>query len=60
MKPGENDETLANEYDNIFYEEDEISIKNSSVINFSFSFPDLKSARKISDHIPVIGIFQTK
>ncbi|OFY84597.1 MAG: hypothetical protein A3F72_19330 [Bacteroidetes bacterium RIFCSPLOWO2_12_FULL_35_15] len=53
MKMAANGEVLANEYDNIFYESDEIQIKDKGFLNFSTSFPDLKSARSISDHIPL-------
>lgn len=44
---------LASEYDNLFVDTKVFSISNSGVNLFYDSFPDLKSARKISDHIPV-------
>lgn len=53
-------EHLASEYDNIFYEADEIVLNDKGVLDFSNSFPDLKTARKVSDHIPVWGCFSVK
>ena len=44
---------LASEYDNIFLESEKTQLLGSGVIHFYESFPDLKAARKISDHIPV-------
>lgn len=57
-KPDEKGNTLANEYDNIFYETDEISCSVSGSYNFSSAFQTLTEARKISDHIPVYGCFR--
>jgi len=48
-----NDECLASEYDNIFYPSKRMQKKSSGVIEFHSRFPDLKSARKVSDHLPV-------
>lgn len=49
-----NGDCLASEYDNIFYPEKDIIIKNSGVIHFYKEFKnDMKEARKISDHVPV-------
>lgn len=53
-------ERFASEYDNIFYETDEIVLNDKGVIDFSVSFPDLKSARKVSDHIPIWGCYSVK
>lgn len=47
------DEHLANEYDNIFFESKPIHKISSGVIDFSKEFSSLKDARTISDHIPV-------
>lgn len=47
------DECLASEFDNIWYNSSKISISNSKVIYFYESFETLKEARKISDHIPI-------
>ncbi len=44
---------LASEYDNLFVDTKVFSISKSGVNHFYDAFPDLKSARKISDHIPV-------
>ncbi len=46
-------ECLASEFDNIWYKKGIVSIKNSKSIPFFTSFKDLKSARTVSDHIPV-------
>lgn len=47
------DECLASEFDNIWYNTSKINIRNSKVIHFYESFESLKDARKISDHIPI-------
>ncbi|WP_127845905.1 endonuclease/exonuclease/phosphatase family protein [Psychroflexus aestuariivivens] len=44
---------LASEYDHIFLKPSEIQVLDCGVIHFYLSFDDLKTARKISDHIPV-------
>ncbi|AVR44747.1 endonuclease [Christiangramia fulva] len=46
-------ECLASEYDNIFYNSDEFEVLSSGVVLFYKSFPDMVTARRISDHIPV-------
>ncbi len=46
-------ECLASEYDNMFYNSDEFELLNSGVVHFYTSFPDMVSARRISDHVPV-------
>lgn len=48
-----NDECLASEFDNIWYNTSKISISNSKAIHFYKSFETLKEAREISDHIPI-------
>mgnify|MGYP001038765869 CR=1 FL=1 len=50
IKDGEH---LSQEYDNLFYEGDVFTIDYLGVIDFAGAFPDLKAARKISDHLPV-------
>lgn len=55
-----NDDCLASEFDNIFYNADKISFSSSRVIPFYKSFPDLIEARKISDHIPIAFHFLIK
>ena len=48
-----NEECLASEFDNIWYNSSKISISNAKVIHFYESFETLKEAREISDHIPI-------
>ena len=48
-----NDECLASEFDNIFYNAAKVNFINSGIIPFHKNFPDLKEARKVSDHLPV-------
>ncbi|MFT6637683.1 MAG: endonuclease/exonuclease/phosphatase family metal-dependent hydrolase [Flavobacterium sp.] len=47
------DECLASEFDNIWYNASKISVSNANVIHFYESFETLKEAREISDHIPI-------
>lgn len=44
---------LASELDNIFFNSFTTKLLGSGVIQFYTSFPDMITARKISDHIPV-------
>ncbi|MBI4947372.1 MAG: endonuclease/exonuclease/phosphatase family protein [Bacteroidetes bacterium] len=60
QKPSAAGEHLANEYDNIFYEVDEIILNDKGVIDFSKEFTDLMNARKVSDHLPVWGCYSVK
>ena len=53
-------EHLASEYDNIFYEKDEINLSECGIVDFSRKCKDLKSARLISDHIPVWGCYSLR
>ena len=48
-----NDDCLASEFDNFYYNSNKITKLSSGVIHFYKSFSDLKEARKISDHIPI-------
>ena len=48
-----NDDCLASEYDNIFYDTKKCNLQKSGVIHFYNQFISIKEARKISDHIPV-------
>jgi len=48
-----NNECLASEFDNIFYNSAKVIFIKSGVIHFYNSFHDLKEARKVSDHLPV-------
>jgi endonuclease/exonuclease/phosphatase family metal-dependent hydrolase len=47
------DDCLASEYDNIFYNSNLIKVINKEVIPFYTSFSDLKKAREVSDHLPI-------
>ena len=47
------DDCLASELDNIFLNGFTTELLGSGVIQFYTSFPDMKTARDISDHIPV-------
>ncbi len=53
-----NGESLANEYDNIFYETNCCRLKSAEVLHFYRDFDDLEAARKISDHLPVRAFFE--
>lgn len=44
---------LASEYDNIYYNSESIKILDSGVVHFYMKFPDMVSARRISDHLPI-------
>ena len=52
-KTCKDDECLASEFDNIWYNSNKISLKNSEAIHFYAIFETLEEARKISDHIPI-------
>jgi deoxyribonuclease-1-like protein len=51
---------LASEYDNIFYQPLKVKVLNSGVTHFYKDFPELRFARKISDHLPVTMRFEIK
>ena len=44
---------LASEYDNIFYNTAQIQVLSYGFVPFYKSFPDMKAARRISDHVPL-------
>ncbi|CAN5290290.1 hypothetical protein BH23BAC2_BH23BAC2_25450 [soil metagenome] len=46
-------ECLASEYDNIFYNSKKLKLVDSGVVLFFKSYPNMVSARRISDHIPI-------
>lgn len=48
-----NDICLASEFDNMYYKTSKIKALNSGIIPFYKKFNSLKSARIISDHIPI-------
>jgi endonuclease/exonuclease/phosphatase family metal-dependent hydrolase len=55
-----NGDCLASEYDNIFYPADRIKYIYAGVIHFYQVFTNMKAAREISDHIPVVFEFTIK
>ncbi len=46
-------ECLASEVDNIFYNANAAQIQSSGLVLIYESFPDMASARRISDHLPI-------
>ena len=54
------DDCLASEFDNFFFNSSKITKLSSGVIHFYKLFPNLKEARKISDHIPIVFKFTLK
>ena len=50
-------ECLASEYDNIFYNSTSTLLLDHGVLLFYENFPDMKAARRISDHIPIWAKF---
>ncbi len=52
-KDCEGNNCLASEFDNIWYNEAKVTMKNSKALLFYQSFTTLKEAREISDHIPI-------
>lgn len=48
-----NGDCLASEYDNFFYNQAKINCINAGIIPFYTTFADIKTARKLSDHVPV-------
>lgn len=52
-KECKDNECLASEFDNIWYNSAKFSVTNSKVIHFYNTFKTLKEAREISDHIPI-------
>ena len=48
-----NNNCLASEFDNIWFDTTKITIKSKAIITFYTSFSNFQSARKISDHIPI-------
>jgi endonuclease/exonuclease/phosphatase family metal-dependent hydrolase len=51
------DNCLASEFDNMFYDTNKCKIENPEIIKFYEDFNTLKSARKISDHAPISAMF---
>jgi endonuclease/exonuclease/phosphatase family metal-dependent hydrolase len=48
-----NDDCLASEYDNFFFDATKNKFISSNIIPFFLKFKDFKSARLISDHVPI-------
>lgn len=48
-----NDDCLASEFDNIFYNSKTVEVVHSGIIPFYKDFENLHEARNISDHIPI-------
>ena len=55
-----NDECLASEFDNIFFDVSKINLVSSGIIEFYSSYENLKDARRISDHVPITFQFSLK
>lgn len=55
-----NDDCLASEFDNIFYDESKLNLVKAGIIRFYESFASLKEAICISDHVPVYFEFSEK
>ncbi len=53
MKPDAQGNHLANPFDHMYFENKELQINEKGTVDFTGQYNDLKSARLISDHIPV-------
>jgi endonuclease/exonuclease/phosphatase family metal-dependent hydrolase len=53
MKPDQKGNHLANPFDHMYFEQKELRISSKGTVDFTRRYDDLKSARLISDHIPV-------
>lgn len=51
---------LASEYDNLFYDKQKIKILQKGIIPFYHNFKSMKEARKISDHVPIWCVMTIK
>jgi deoxyribonuclease-1-like protein len=51
---------LASEYDNIFYDAKKVKEKKAGVVRFDTCFMNIKTARHISDHLPVFFEFELR
>lgn len=52
-KECKNNHCLASEFDNIWFQPSKVTVSKMEVLYFYESFPSLKEARAISDHIPI-------
>lgn len=48
-----NNDPLASEYDNFYFKRSQVTMLKAGIVPFYESFPDLKTARHISDHLPI-------
>jgi deoxyribonuclease-1-like protein len=48
-----NGESLASEFDNIFYDTNKVKAVRAGIVHFYKAFPTLKLARQLTDHVPV-------
>lgn len=48
-----NDDCLASEFDNMYFDSKKIKFINSDIVKFYQDFATLKDARHISDHVPI-------
>jgi len=55
-----NNDCLASEYDNLFYDNQKIKILQKGIIAFYSNFKSIKEARKISDHVPIWCVMEIK
>ena len=53
MKPDKKGNHLANPFDHMYFEQKELQVSSKGTVDFTRRYDDLKSARLISDHIPV-------
>lgn len=52
-----NDDCLASEFDNLFYQPQHLQLVQSGVVHFYKKFADVKAASYISDHLPIYAQF---
>lgn len=52
-----NGNCLASEYDNMFYDARKLSCAKPQALPFYLQFENLSLAKKISDHVPIVGEF---
>lgn len=52
------DGCLASEFDNVFYKKHLFKVIQKGIVHFYKDFPNLETAKGISDHVPVWWVFQ--
>ena len=55
-----NGDCLASEFDNFFYDRKKVIPEKSEVIQFYRKFSSTKDAKSVSDHLPVVLVFNVK